>query len=132
MNRKAPLLLAAGALFAASPAFATSTIRCTTPDRADLELFISVANSVAAGIAQVRLVEEGRESITGQDPGSPQLTQNWVDPLELKFDVADANLENLIARVEARRASDVGPYVGTLRYGERQLRVSCLWDEDEG
>lgn len=129
---KAASRIAASLLFTSAPALATGTIHCTTPDRAGLELFISVSHSAAAGIAQVRLVDGGRESVTGAGGDSPQLTQNWVDPLELKLDIADANVENLIARVEARRSTDSGPYVGTLRYGERQLRISCLWDEDEG
>lgn len=119
-------------LLAASPAFATSTIQCTTPDRANLRFFLSVANAGPIGITQVRIVDAGRESVTGQGRGELRLTQNWIEPLDLRFEVGDSNVENSIARVVARRGVDRGPYRGTLRYRDRPMRISCLWDEDEG
>ena len=124
--------LTAALLFTAAPALATSTIQCTTPERADLRFFLSVADSGPVGIAQVRIVDAGRESITGTGQRELRLTQNWVEPLELRFEIGDSNIENSIARVVARRGVDRGPYVGTLRYRERRMEISCLWDEDEG
>lgn len=128
--RPATFFVAALCLLAGAPALATSTLECTVPGRTDLRLSISVSNS--AGIAQARLVDRGQETVTGHEPGQARITQNWVDPLELKLDVTDANVENRIIRVEARRSVDRGPYLGTLSYRERRMRVSCQWDEDEG
>ena len=119
-------------LFTGVPAVATGTIHCTTPNRADLQLFLSVANAGPVGIVQVRIVDAGRESITGQGESEFRLTQNWIEPIELRFEIGDSNLENSIARVEAQRRIDRGPYVGTLRYREQDMRISCLWDSDEG
>lgn len=119
-------------LLGAAPAFATGTIECAIADRADLRLFLSVADAGPVGIAQVRIVDGGRESVTGDRAGELRLTQNWVEPLELRFEIGDSNLENSIARLVARRRVDRGPYEGMLRYREREMRVSCLWDEDEG
>ena len=119
-------------LLAASPALATSTIQCTSPDRADLRLFLSVADAGPTGIAQIRITDTGRESVTGTGAGDLRLTQNWVAPLELRFEVADSQVENSIARLVAGRRVDRGPYEGTLRYRDRDIRISCLWDDDEG
>ena len=124
--------LAAALLFPAAPGFATGTIECTTPARPDLRLFLSVGNAGPIGIAQVRIVDAGRENVTGDGANELRLTQSWIEPLELKFEIGDSNVESSIARLEAERRVDRGPYLGTLRYRGQDLRVSCLWDEDEG
>jgi hypothetical protein len=121
--------IAAAAFLAATPALATSTIHCRSPDRGAPRLDLSVGNSPSA-ITQARLVDGSRELITGQDGGSPRITQSWLDARMLRLDLADANVENLIARLDTRKRRGAS-FDGTLRYRDRTWRISCRWDEDE-
>lgn len=124
-SRIAPALLAA-----ASPAFATSTIHCTAPGRAGVELYLSVGNGPPpeGGVTQVRIVEGRRETVTGYDRGSPRLERSYVDPRALRFDVTVGGQR--LARLDAR-AGRGGAYLGTLFLRGRSGPIRCLWDEDE-
>lgn len=126
---KAATPLAAALLFAATPAFATSTIRCVTPERGGPVLYLSVGNSPSA-IVQARLVDGAREQISGLDGRGPVITQSWLDRQVLRLDLADANVAAYVARLDTRKGRGVS-FDGTLRYRDRAWRVSCRWDEDE-
>ena len=127
--RTASLLTAAACLFAATPAFATGTIHCTPPGRGGPQLYLSVGNSPSA-ITQARLVDGPLTLITGEGARSPRITQSWLDRYMLRLDMADANVENFIARLDTRKGGGVS-FDGTLSYRNRTWRISCRWDEDE-
>jgi hypothetical protein len=127
--RTASLLGLAAGLFAATPAFATATIHCTTPGRGGPQLYLSIGNPPSA-IVQARLVDGARELVTGDGPNSPRITQSWLDRFLLRLDMADWNVENFIARLDTRKGRGVS-FDGTLSYRNRTWRISCRWDEDE-
>jgi hypothetical protein len=121
----APALIAA-----ASPALATSTIHCTAPGRAGVELYLSVGNGPPpeGGVTQVRILEGRRETVTGYDRGGPRLERTHVDPRALRFDVTISGQR--LARLDARVGRG-SAYLGTLLLRGRSGPVRCLWDEDE-
>jgi hypothetical protein len=128
--RLASLLVPAAALFAATPASATSTIFCTPTGRPGLQLFLSVGNGAPpeGGIVSVRIVEGRGEIVTGDDRGGARLANPFVSPRALRFDVTMAG--TLLARLNARTTR--GPaYRGTLRWRGRASPVRCVWDEDQ-
>ena len=128
--RLASLLVPAAALFAATPASATSTIFCTPAGRPGLQLFLSVGNGAPpeGGIVSVRIVEGRREIVTGDDRSGARLANPFVSPRALRFDVTMAG--TLLARLDARTTR--GPaYRGTLRWRGRASPVRCVWDEDQ-
>ncbi|HYI47440.1 MAG TPA: hypothetical protein VEX35_03145 [Allosphingosinicella sp.] len=127
--RTASLLAAAAGLVAASPALATSTIHCRSPERGAPRLDLSVGTGPSA-ITQARLTDGARELLTGQDAASPRITQSWLDRQLLKLDLADSNVEHFIARLDTRKGRGVS-FHGTLRYRDRTWRISCRWDEDQ-
>jgi len=129
--KRSILTAAAGAtLLAAAPAFATSTIHCTAPGRAGVELYLSVGNGPPpeGGVTQVRIVEGRRETVTGYDRSSPRLVRPHVDPRALRFDITVGGQR--LASLDARTGP--GPaYLGSLLLRGRTGPVRCLWDEDE-
>lgn len=127
--RTASLLAAAASLLAATPAFATSTIHCRSPERGAPQLYLSVGTGPSA-IVQARLVDGRRELVSGEGAGSPRITQSWLDRELLKLDLADSNVENFIARLDTRK-SLAGSFDGRLHYRGRAWPVSCRWDEHE-
>jgi len=129
--KRSILTAAAGAtLLAATPAFATSTIHCTMPGRAGVELYLSVGNGPPpeGGLTQVRIVEGRRETVTGYDRGGPRLERPHVDPRTLRFEVTLGGQR--LARLDARTGRG-GAYLGSLLLRGRAGPVRCLWDEDE-
>jgi hypothetical protein len=127
--RLASGLTITAALTIATPAVATSTIHCTSPQDRALELYLSVGNGEGGGIDYVRIIDGRRELGTAVDGTGPRIRQNLVNPRQLSFRITDANADALVASLDARVVA--GAYVGTLRYRGRSWRISCRWDEDE-
>jgi hypothetical protein len=125
---KVATLIAAASSFAASPAFATSTIECTSPARARLGFHLSVGSGPGQAVSSVHMVDAGTEFTTGLNRTSPVLAQSWLDDRELKFDIIDSNVEHYVARVSTRKARR-DTYVGTLRYRGRVYRLTCTWQD---
>jgi hypothetical protein len=124
--RTASLLAAAAGLFAASPAFATSTILCTAPGRGAPRVYISVGNST--GDMQARIVQGREEIVADAHRPHPRLVTSHVDPRVLFFEIQSLN-GILMSRLDARRGRGRA-YIGTLLHFNRTWRVSCRWDED--
>lgn len=122
----ASLTAAAASLFAATPAFATSTMFCrsTLSPANGPQLWLTVGAGPAAGIVQARLEQAGRGFTTGQGARAPIIAQAWLDRASLRLVVADADAEAELARLETWRRSGWS-YFGTLRYGGRSWRVRC-------
>ena len=123
---KHALCLAAALLGIASPAFATSTIGCrSTISPATGPAFdVSVGNGAAGGIFQVRFDLGNEHYTTGQGANPPTIVQSWIDRRQLKVEIADANAETIITRLDARlRAGD--DYLGVLTHRGRTWRVRC-------
>ena len=125
---KPATLFAAAALVAASPALATGTVLCQSPQRASLRLYLVVAYTPEPMISQVNLVGGWMDFSTGAGAASPRVTQNWYDERELKLDIVDSNAESFVARLRTRRLQ-VGVYAGTLLLRGRTLRVTCRNEE---
>ena len=126
--RVASWLTGLAALTSTAPAYATSTIHCTSPDSRRLELYLSVGNGEGGGIDYVRIIEGQEETGTAVDGTGPRIRQNLVGPRRLSFRITDANADALVASLDARAVRRA--YVGTLRYRGRAWRVSCRWGED--
>jgi|GEM_PF-5471861 len=118
--------IAAASLCAASPAVATGTILCrSTISPADgPSLSLVVANGAAGGVIQARFALGGERFATGDGPGAPVIAQAWIDPYALRLDIADANAEARIVRLDTRRRRGAD-YLGILIHGGRTWRVRC-------
>lgn len=127
--RVASWLTGLAALTATAPAYATSTIHCTSPDSRRLELYVSVGNGEGGGIDYVRIIDGQEQTGTAVDGTGPRIRQNLVNPRRLSFRIIEPDAEALVASLDARAMRRV--YIGTLRYRGRAWRVSCRWDEDE-
>jgi len=124
MRYAAPL--AAALLGIASPALATSTIRCTSvaAPSSGPTLDVSVGNGAAGGIFQARFSLGSERYTTGEGAAAPAIVQSWIDARELKLEVADANAETIITRLDTRARAG-GDYLGTLSHRGRTWRVRC-------
>jgi len=120
---------AAAALAAASPALATGTVLCQSPQRPSMRLYLVVAYTPEPVISQANLVGGWAEFSTGAAASSPVVTQNWYDERELKLDIVDGNAESFVARLRTRRVR-TGVYAGTLLLRGRTLRVTCRNEEE--
>jgi hypothetical protein len=123
------LPIAALAALAASPALATGTIHCRAQLQPDLELYLVIGHGAEPMIAQARLIDGSRTLVTGDGPDSPRMAQAWLDDVDLRLDIVDANHENTIARLLAVRRGPTGRYAGSLRYRGRTFAVTCRTDE---
>jgi len=123
---KAASLLAVALFLAASPALATGTILCrsTISPTDGPSLSLVVGNGEAGGIVQAHFALGGERFTTGEGPGAPVISQAWIDPHALRLDVADANVDARIFRLDARRRRG-SDYLGILIHGGRTWRVRC-------
>ena len=121
--RKIAYLFAAAALAAATPAFATSTIACSSTlsptDGPRLWLVVGTA-----GISQARLEQGNQSFVTGQGANAPVIAQSWLDRNSLRLAIVTANAETEIARLETWRRAGTS-YFGNLRYAGRTWRMRC-------
>lgn len=124
------VIAAVAALCVASPAFATSTIVCTsTISPTDgPQLSLVVGSGPGVGIVQARLQQGGRDLTASDEQGAPVISQSWLDRTSLRLSLVDANAEREIVRLEAWRRSG-GSYFGTMRFGGRTWRVRCSGDD---
>lgn len=122
--------LAAGLLAAASPAFATSTILCrsTISPTDGPSLSLVVGTGETGGIVQAHFTLGDESFTTGEGSGAPAISQAWLDRYQLKLDIADANAERFIVRLDTRRRRGWA-YTGNLIHRGRTWRVRC---DEEG
>jgi hypothetical protein len=118
--------LAAGLLLVASPAFATSSILCrsTISPTDGPELWLVVGTSAASGILQARFSHGSESFTTGENSAAPAIAQAWIDERQLKLNVADANAETVILRLDTRRRGGRA-WSGILIHHGRTWRVRC-------
>jgi hypothetical protein len=123
---KAASCIAAALFCAASPALATSTILCrsTTSPTHGPALSLVVGHGAASGIFQAHF-RHGEESFTtGAGTGAPAIVQSWIDDRQLKLEIADANAEAIVTRLDTRRRAG-SSYAGILIHRGRTWRVRC-------
>ena len=117
--RTASLTAAAAFFFAATPAFATSTIACTAAGWPALDITVVIGT---AGVVEATISLGGEEISTVGENG-PRISQAWIDENELKLDIVDANADQRLARLLTRRQGE--GYAGTLQFRGRTIRVRC-------
>ena len=116
-------------MLGAAPAYATGTVHCRSADRAGLEIYLVIGYGAGPMIAQARIVKGNEEIATGDAQPSPRIAQSWLDDRELRLDITDWNLEAFVARLRASRRTSRGPYVGTLQYRGRSMRLTCTSED---
>lgn len=87
------------------------------------ELWLSIGNDAAGGIFQARFGLGREHFITGENARAPRITQSWIDARRLSLQIADANAETVIIRLDTRRRGD--DYTGILIHRGRTWRVRC-------
>jgi hypothetical protein len=117
---------AAALLLAATPALATSTVRCASPERGAPMLYVSVGSS--GGIDYAQIVEGRRETATGIGRSHPRIGPHRVTPERMMLDIIAANADAPLARLDTRARGSA--YVGTLHYRGRAWRIRCRWDDE--
>lgn len=117
--------IAAALLCAASPALATSTILCrsTVSPTDGPSLSLVVGSGEAGGIIQAHFAMGGVAFTTSGRPAGPTISQAWIDEHSLRLDIADANAEARIVRLDTRRRGS--DYLGILIHNGRTWRVRC-------
>jgi hypothetical protein len=78
----------------------------------------------AGGVAQARLTLGSEHLATGEGAGAPVVVQSWMDERQLKLQIADANVETVITRLDTRRRGG-DDYTGILIHRGRTWRVRC-------
>ena len=123
---KAASCIAAALACVATPAFATSTILCrsTISPSDGPELALILGSGSATGIFQAQFSLGRERFITGQGADAPAIVQSWIDERQLKIEIADANAEAVIIRLDTRRRAGSG-YSGLLIHRGRTWRVRC-------
>jgi hypothetical protein len=118
--------IAAALACAASPALATSTILCrSTISPADgPQLSLVVGNGPASGVLQARFALGNAHFATGEGAAPPAIVQAWIDDYALRLDIADANAETRLVRLDTRRRRG-SDYLGILIHDGRTWRVRC-------
>jgi hypothetical protein len=118
--------IAAALLAAASPALATSTILCrsTVSPTDGPQLSLVVGSGEAGGIMLARFALGDERFTTGEGPAAPVIAQTWIDRYALKLDIADANADSRIVRLDTRRRRG-SDYLGILIHNGRTWRVRC-------
>lgn len=118
------LALAAPTL-AATPALATSTVRCASPDRGAPIVYVSVGSG--GGIDYAQIVEGRLEIATGIGRAHPRIGPHQVSATRMTLDIIAANADTPLARLDTRARG--WAYAGTLYYRGRAWRIRCRWDE---
>jgi hypothetical protein len=126
--RTASLTAAAALFFAATPAFATSSIHCRT-GRGGPDIWLVVPNERGAGIDQARIVNGREEIVTGRTRGGPWISRSTLDEDRLTLRVAPGGTRQVILVIDAARRGTA--YVGTAVFRGRTWRTRCYWDEDD-
>jgi len=123
---KQALCFAAALLGTASPAFATSTILCrsTISPANGPALALSVGSGAASGIFQAQFSLGDEHYTTGQGAAAPAIVQAWIDDRQLKVEIADANAETIVTRLDTRARAG-HDYLGILNHRGRTWRVRC-------
>jgi hypothetical protein len=122
---KTACFIAAALAAAGSPAFATSTIVCTstTSPTNGPSLSLGVSTGAASGVFQAQFSLGDEQFATG-GAGGPTLVQSWIDERQLKLEIADSNAETIITRLDTRRRAG-NDYLGILIHRGRTWRVRC-------
>ena len=110
------LLVPALALFAASPAYATSSLLCSTAGANPIEVHLVIGNNAVSAIFQARLIDKGRNiPVT--------VAQSWLERNEVRADLVDPNIERHELRLRAKLRGKY--YDGSIWRGGKRRWVRC-------
>lgn len=126
--RIATRLAAAAFLFAATPAFATSSIHCQTRARSGVELYLSVGTGPGFSILSAHLVDGRVGWTTGATRTSPMIAQAWLDNDQLRLEIVDSNAEDFVLKLYGRKIRG-SAYAATLDWRGRAIAVICRWED---
>jgi hypothetical protein len=114
MNKS--LLLLPLFLVMAAPAQATGGLICRTAGARPLELSVVVGHAAVSSVVSARLRDDGRSV-----PVS--VAQSWMEPSELRLDLADPNATRREARLVATKNGRF--YDGSIWRGGQRRWVRC-------
>ncbi|HET9459375.1 MAG TPA: hypothetical protein VFO51_05285 [Sphingomicrobium sp.] len=110
------LLALSLAFVAASPAYATGGMTCSTAGPRPIDVQLVIGHTVVSNVVQARLTDGGRDiAVT--------VAQAWLEPNEIRLDLTDPNAERHELRLRARRRGEA--YDGSLWRGGKRRWVRC-------
>ena len=83
-----------------------------------------VGSGEAGGIIRAHFALGGEAFTTSGRPAGPTISQAWIDRYSLRLDIADANGDARIVRLDTRRRRG-SDYLGILIHAGRTWRVRC-------
>lgn len=104
------------AFVAATPAYATGGMTCSTAGPRLIDVELVIGHTVVSNVVQARLTDNGRDiAVT--------VAQAWLEPNEIRLDLTDPNAERHVLRLRARRRGEA--YDGSLWRGGKRRWVRC-------
>lgn len=104
------------AFVAATPAYATGGMTCSTAGPRPIDVQLVIGHTVVSNVVQARLTDNGRDiAVT--------VAQAWLEPNEIRLDLTDPNAERHVLRLRARRRGEA--YDGSLWRGGKRRWVRC-------
>jgi hypothetical protein len=116
MGMNKSLLLLPMLLAIAAPAQATGGLTCRTAGSRPLEVSLVIGHTAVASVVSASLRDNGRSV-----PVS--VAQSWLEPSELRLDLADPNAMRREARLFAKKNGRF--YDGTIWRGGQRRWVRC-------
>ena len=103
-------------MFAASPAYATSSLLCSTAGANPVEVHLVIGRGAVGAIFQARLTDKGRNiPVT--------LAQSWLERNEVRADLVDTNAERHELRLRAKLRGN--NYDGSIWRGGKRRWIRC-------
>lgn len=116
MNKLLLLLVPVLALFAASPAFATGSLLCSTSGARPIDVQLVIGHSAVSAVFQARMRDDGKDiPVT--------LVQSWLERNEVRVDLADPNLDRHELRLRVKARGDY--YDGSVWRGGKRRWIRC-------
>ena len=107
------------ALLSAAPAFATESLTCTPPGKAEPLVRFSIGHAAEPTISSAYFETDGAEVTVA-------VSQSWVDKDRMWVNLGDDGLENVIVQFRANGSGE-RPH-GTLVYKGKTYKVRCVYD----
>lgn len=104
------------ALVAATPAYATGGLTCSTAGPSAIELNLVIGHNAVPAVIQARLTDNGREVAVS-------LAQSWIERGHILVDLVDPNVEHHELRLSVRAKGD--HYDGSLWRSGKRRWVRC-------
>lgn len=111
-------LLLLPAMLAATPAYATGGLMCSTAGPPPINLSLVISHTAVPAVVSARLTDNRRQI--------PVVTaQSWLDPHEVRVDLVDRDATRHEARLRATWRPATRSYDGSLWRGGKRRWVRC-------